>query len=378
MKYATLVILITFVQGTLSLAATSAQLQELNQINACNITLEAAFKRYQYMSNTWFTNPESSYHLESNFKVLLKGHDLYFDILKEFARKHTSEANDFVELAEKIKTLDKAHYEILDRLDEIINKDHVFIASLPSLEDGLLEIITEFEHAKGLCDDSLSETIDSYIENANIFRDQITRLRLYVVEAAEKRSLLFASLLHSKKLALQKKYAEKYLKNLEEVLEKVDKTLAADRIYGEMLRFWHRATIVNGIGRGLSTRYLQYHSALIKLRADQERLHSFRQQLDSIQNISSGVKKQIFDDLNLFEGLIADEISRLEKTGWEGVFGRQKLLSNRRMEMAERLTSSCKKAISDYIEQSTYVKNVSDFREIESLYYKQISNCSGS
>src|SRR5690606_30234425 len=107
------------------------------------------------------------------------------------------------------------------------------------------------------------------------WRKELARARDYVAQSSAKRRDLFRVTWTARRIALIRQHAEAVDRSLADLQTELDSVLALDRVYNEFQRWWHKAAVVEGVGRGMGTRYLQYHAAIRELKIDIAQIDRF-------------------------------------------------------------------------------------------------------
>jgi hypothetical protein len=233
----------------------------------------------------------------------------------------------------------QGHSDLLNRLQDDLASDDLFLVSLPPIEDGLLELVDELKSEAGYCGSTPGAGSSIRMARSTLLglRNDLIRMRQYVADAGAKRSELLEATAMARRIVLTEAYAQRAGAALADVQAHIDATFAADELYGRLGQWWQTTMIVAGPLQGLATRELQYREALRALAVAKERLAAFEKELDAITTLSDSVRRLVAGDLEGYSRQLDQIGDALRDSGWQGVFARQKLLTAQRRRHADAL-----------------------------------------
>jgi hypothetical protein len=281
-------------------------------------------------------------------------------------------------LASAIAATERPAADILRIRDQANEAAERFILGLASIDGGLDEVGGELEAAKRVCPADQAEAIEAIERSLGLvkgLRFELGRMRIFVTESVAKRLDLFGALLASRRISLYQAYARQAGQAIEALRTAVDAILQADRLASRIERWWYAAGVTQGLGRGMTTRKLQYTEGLRILRSDLQAGRELEQELHQLAGLPEGVRRMLQSDLTLYLKQISDEIARVESGGWQGMFARQKLLTARRRQIVDRLSSGCRASLDAYEALVSTVTSAEDFRAAEQAYLRQLDAC---
>ena len=363
-----------------SARADDAEYERLKNVKTCITTLREADQRLGVILDTWFTGEQSAVAVASHFAVVQQQHQKFLDELDTYAKLSTVTPTNLEALAAAIAETEQPAPGVLRTRDLANEYSERFLLGLVSLDDGLNEVGGEFEAAGRVCPYGESEAqgaIARSLELVKSLRLELGRMRIFVAEAIATRLDLFGALLASRRITLYQAYAREAGQSLDAIRSAVEATLAADRFARRIENWWFAAAVTRGVGRGLTTRDLQYTEGLRKLRADAQTGREFEQELRQITGLPDGARRILEADLTLYLKQIIAEIDRVEAGGWRGMLERQKLLTSRRRAIAAQLNSLCIKEIAAFEQLAATVANADEARATELAYQRQLAACTG-
>ena len=354
----------------------NSDFEQLKRQKTCINAYEIANSRLETLSNIWLSNVESSFNLQKNFEILTAQHAEYFSKIRDFANEFSQTPDQIEDLLKQLDKIDETYFDIIDEISFIDDADNRFVKSLPYIEEGLSEVGSDLEHAKEVCSGDWQNDIVGQIKLTKEWRVKIATMRSYIMEASSDRWKLFTLVLESRKLELKRRYAQNVRRELENILTEIDTVRAADELYTRIHNWWQKVTVGPGIGRGLGHYYLQFSKALRILKIDIEQVHSFEQELLALPDIFPGVRSQISGDLELYKSLLVDQVNILETGGWQSIFEKQKMMTNRRWEIRNRYSKQCQASIAAFLGAIKGNIKEDNFKIIEDIYYQQVVECS--
>jgi hypothetical protein len=329
------------------------------------------------MLETWFTDPESAYNLEANFKVLEANHGEFIDAVGAFARANAGAPSDYVELGTALASEGQHHAELLGQLQRALSQDDLFLVSLPPIEEGLLEMVRELNSEMAYCDGTpgAGAALRDGKRAVLGLRSNVITLRLYVAEAGAKRSILLEEAVRGRRIMLLTAFARRTQASLSDIQARIDAIFSANDLYGRIRRWWEKEMVIQGPLRGLTTRELQFREARHAVVVAKTRADDFSKELDALADVPDATRRAIRADLASFRRQLDDQAKKLETAGWRGYLDRQRVLTAQRRRHVDVLPPSCKALLDAFELSAPQVTTEDQFDDISGLYRQQVFTC---
>lgn len=323
-------------------------LESMKQKKDCITGLENARTQYARVSDTWFSDSSSPFHLEARFSRLILAHAEYRKATERFARRYEHLPENPEAVANVLRELEKSHPDVLATYDRLNEADDAFVASVAAVDEAVAVVGDRFAGLQETCAASAAETVQTMLAAATAMRRNVAIIQGYVTTAGQKRGDLFLAVYHGLQIKLAQHYATLLNLPLKDAEGRLKSILLADAYLNRIQSWWLIAHGRQGLGEGLTGLWLQHQRPLAIMARDRLQGEQLARELTEHQSLPDEVFRSLQGELTTRMATLSEMIASLEARGPKGNLALQRETNARRRQILERYRPECGEAMTRF------------------------------